>query len=307
MSAQVTVAVVSWNTREVLERCLRSLEPEVRSGLADVWVVDNGSTDGSPELVRESFGWATLEEAPDNLGYGPAVNLVAERTDTPWLAASNADVELEPGALEVLLATGRREPRAGAIAPQLILPDGSTQHSVYGFANLPSLIAFNTGVYKLVPGLGDRMLVEGHWDPTRPRAVPWALGAFLLLRREAFDAAGGFDPAQWMYAEDVDLGWRLGRAGWRTLYEPGARVRHASGAAARQAFGEQPYERWMAATYDWIERRRGRLRRRATAAVNLAGALARRDRAWARVHRLALSGERDEPRAGPSSPRAPGA
>ncbi len=114
------------------------------------------------------------------------------------------------------------------------------------------------------------MLVEGHWDPDRPRAVPWALGAFLLLRREAFDAAGGFDPAQWMYAEDVDLGWRLGRAGWRTLYEPRARVHHASGAAARQAFGEQPYERWMAATYDWIERRRGPLRRKVTAAVNLA-------------------------------------
>jgi N-acetylglucosaminyl-diphospho-decaprenol L-rhamnosyltransferase len=289
LSAEVAVAVVSWNTRDELERCLRSLEPDVESGLATVWVVDNGSTDGSPELVRERFGWATLEEPGENLGYGPAVNLVAERTDTPWLAASNADVELEPGALARLLDTAR-ESRAGSVAPRLILPDGSTQHSVYGFANFPSLIAFNSGVYRLVPGLGDRMLIEGHWDSTRARPVPWALGAFLLLRREAFDAAGGFDPAQWLYAEDVDLGWRLGRAGWQTLYEPAARVRHASGAAARQAFGEAPYARWMAATYDWIERRRGRPRRIATAAINLAGSLARRDRAWVRIHWRALRG-----------------
>ena len=306
MSAEVTVAVVSWNSRDVLERCLASLEPEVDSGRAEVWVVDNGSSDGSPDLVRERFGWATLVEPGENLGYGVAVNLVAERTDTPWVAPSNADVELEPGALERLLATAG-ETGAGAVAPRLILPDGSTQHSVYGFANYPALFAFNTGLYRIVPGLGDRLLMEGHWDPSRRRQVPWALGAFLLVRRDAFDAAGRFDPSQWLYAEDVDLGWRLARAGWRTVYEPLARVRHAAGASTRQAFGEEPYERWMAATYEWIERRRGRRRRMATAAVNLAGALARRDRAWARVHRRGLSGARDARRGERSSPPAPGA
>lgn len=287
MSADVAVAVISWNTRELLERCLRSLEADARAGLAQVHVVDNGSSDGSAALVRERFGWAELHEPDGNIGYGRAVNLVAERTANPWIAASNADVELEPGALARLVAAGR-SPSAGAVAPRLILPDGSTQHSVYGFPTLPYLLAFNAGLYRVIPGLGDRLLIERHWDAERPRAVPWAVGAFLLLRREAFEAAGGFDPAQWMYAEDVDLGWRLGRAGWRTLYEPGARVRHAHGAAARQAFGERPYERWMEATYDWIERRRGRARRTAAALLNVAGALARRDREWARVHRRGL-------------------
>jgi GT2 family glycosyltransferase len=304
LSAEVAVAVVSWNTRDLLERCLLSLQADVESGLAEVCVVDNGSGDGSPDMVRERFTWATLEEPSENLGYGQAVNLVAERTDSPWLAASNADVELEPGALARLLATGR-ESSAGGVAPRLILPDGSTQHSVYGFAGFPALLAFNTGLYRLVPGLGDRLLIEGHWDPERTRTVPWALGAFLVIRREAFRAAGGFDPAQWMYAEDVDLGWRLGKAGWDIVYQPAARVRHASGAAARQAFGEQPYERWMAATYDWIERRRGRGRRIATAVLNLAGALARRDRAWAGVHRRALRGGRDARRVERPNPPAP--
>ena len=287
MSAEVGVAVVSWNTRDDLARCLRSLEADVRAGLASVFVVDNGSTDGSPDLVREEFSWAELIEPGENLGYGAAVNLVAERTATPWLAASNADVELAPGALRLMLAAAR-EAQIGSVAPRLILPDGSTQHSVYRFPTLPLVVTFNAGLHRVIPGLGERLLVEGHWDPSRRRTVPWALGAFLLLRREAFDAAGGFDSAQWMYAEDVDLAWRLGHAGWLTLYEPAARVRHASGAAARQAFGDRPYERWMEASYDWIARRRGRLRMRAMALVNLLGALARRDRAWARVHRRAL-------------------
>jgi GT2 family glycosyltransferase len=287
LSAEISVAVVSWNTRDVLERCLRSLQADVDSGLADVWVVDNGSTDGSTELVRNEFGWATLEEPGENLGYGRAVNLVGERTSTPWLAASNADVELEPGALARMLATAT-ESGAGAVAPRLILPDGSTQHSVYGFPSIFFLVAFNAGLYRIVPGLGDRLLIEGRWDSSRAREVPWAMGAFLLLRREAFEAVGRFDPGQWMYAEDVDLGWRLRRGGWKTLYDPEARVHHASGAAARQAFGERPYERWMEASYDWIERRLGRRRRRTAAALNLAGALVRRDRAWVRVHRREL-------------------
>ena len=287
MSARVAVAVVSWNTRDLLERCLRSLEPDVEAGLAEVHVVDNGSTDGSTALVREGFPWASLTEPDENLGYGRAVNSVAERTSTPWLAASNADVELAAGALARLLEVGG-DATVGAVAPQLILPDGSTQHSVYDFPTLPYLLAFNAGLYRVIPGLGDRMLLEGHWDSSRPRDVPWAVAAFLVLRRTAFDAAGGFDPQQWMYAEDVDLGWRLGKAGWRTRYEPSARVRHAHGAAARQAFGSRPYRRWMEATYDWIERRRGRPRRIAAALLNVAGAVARRDREWTRVHMRGL-------------------
>src|SRR5215213_6678802 len=109
----VAVAVVSWNTRELLDRCLRSLRPAADAGFAEVWVVDNGSTDGSPDLVRERHGWATLVEPGDNLGYGRAVNLVAERTSSPWFALSNADVALRAGALERLVATGEAVPGVG--------------------------------------------------------------------------------------------------------------------------------------------------------------------------------------------------
>jgi N-acetylglucosaminyl-diphospho-decaprenol L-rhamnosyltransferase len=279
----VAVAVVSWNTRDLLERCLRSLEPEAEAGSAEVWVVDNGSTDGSAALVRDGFGWARLLESDENLGFGEAVNRVAARTATAFLAPANADVELEAGALGELLAAAERDATAGALAPRLVLPDGATQHSVHRFPTLPFVTAFNLGLHRLSGELGDRMLVEGHWDPERERRVDWAHGAFLLVRRSAWDAAGGFDPEQWMYAEDLDLCWRLADHGYGVRFVPSARVRHRVAAAADQAWGDARTERWLAATYAWMERRRGRAAARAYAALNLLGAAAR----WAALRPLA--------------------
>lgn len=275
MGASVAIAVVSWNTRDLLAGCLRSLERDADAGRAEVWVVDNASSDGSADLVRERFAWVKLIESRENIGFGRAVNLVAKRSEAPWLAPTNADIELTPVALETLLQAGDRAPRAGAIAPQLIGADGIAQHSVYAFPTIPFTAAFNLGLYRLIPGLGDRLCLEGHWNPERPRAVDWAIAAFLLVRRVAWLEAGGFDERQWMYAEDLDLGWRLSRAGWETLYEPGAHVRHLGAAATAQVWGDGRTERWLASTYAWMLRRRGLARTRICAAINVAGAAAR--------------------------------
>jgi N-acetylglucosaminyl-diphospho-decaprenol L-rhamnosyltransferase len=282
-SHTVTVAVVSWNTRDLLRDCLASLATEAERGRLDVWVIDNASTDGSPGVVREAAPWATLVASEQNLGFGRAVNHVAERTATPWLAIANADVALEPGALDALLAAADADPRAGALAPRLVLPDGTTQHSVFAFPTLPFTLLFTTGAHRLVPGLGDRLALLGRWDCERARRVPWAIAAFLLVRREAWEAAGGFDPQQWMYAEDLDLGWRLHRAGWATRYVPAARVRHHSAASTSQAWGDDRTARWQRSTYAWSLRRRGVLRTRAVALVNVAAAGAR----WAALTPLA--------------------
>jgi GT2 family glycosyltransferase len=306
--AEVAIVVVSWNTRELLDACLRSLAPEVDRGRAEVWVVDNGSTDGSAALVRERHPWVNLLEGT-NVGFGGAVNRVAARTATHWIAAANADVELTDGALEALLEAGAAHHDAGTIAPRLLLGDGRVQHSVHPFPTLALTVIFNLGLSEAIPALGDRLTIEGRWDPTRPRYVDWALGAFLLVRREAWDAVGGFDERQWMYAEDVDLAWRLRRAGWRTWFEPSALVRHAGAASTSQAWGAQRTEQWLWSTYAWMLRRRGPAFVRVTAIVNLLGALARaallsagayRDPArfadrraemlvWARLHRIGLS------------------
>jgi GT2 family glycosyltransferase len=268
---RVVVAVVSWNTRDLLDRCLRSLEPEVERGRAEVWVVDNASTDGSAEMVRERFGWVRLIASADNMGFGRAVNLVAERTSSEWLAIANADIALRSGALDRLLAAAKRDPGAAAIAPRLLLPAGNTQHSVFAFPTIPFALTLNSGVFRAVGSLGDRMALPGFWDTERARRVPWAIAAFLLVRRRAWDAIGGFDDRQWMYAEDLDLGWRLRQAGWATRYEPGAHVDHESGAATLLAFGEELAPVWQRSTYGFMARRFGMPRTWAVAALNLAG------------------------------------
>ncbi|MGI8802702.1 MAG: glycosyltransferase [Solirubrobacteraceae bacterium] len=275
-SYPVAVAVVSWNTRDLLRRSLDALLPDAEAGLADVWVVDNASTDGSAGLVRDAYPWVRLIASPANLGYGPAVNLVAARTATPWIAAANADVALEPGALAGLLAAGARAPRAGALAPRLRTDDGCTQHSVHAFPTPATTLVFNLGLWRLLPGAGERLCLHGQWNPDRARDVDWAHGAFLLVRRPAWEEIGGFDDRQWLYAEDLDLCWRLAQTGWSTRYVPDAAGRHAVSAATRSAsWGDEREIRAQARAYDWMERRLGLPRARLCALLNVGGALAR--------------------------------
>lgn len=269
MTVPVEIAVVSWNTRDHLRDCLRSLQPDVEAGRAHVTVVDNGSTDGSQQVVKDT---ATLIESSTNLGFGAAVNLVADNTQSTWIAAANADIVLEPEALQRLITAAEQHPDAGIIAPRLIAPDGGTQHSVHPFPTLALTLAFNLGIAR---AKGDQLALNNHWDPEKPRYVDWALGAFILVRRTAWNQLKGFDETQWMYAEDLDLAWRAAKAGWRTWYEPSSRVTHVGAASTEQAWGDSGPERWLQSTYGWMIRRRGPAITRTYALLNTAGAAAR--------------------------------
>jgi N-acetylglucosaminyl-diphospho-decaprenol L-rhamnosyltransferase len=300
----VAVAIVSYETRELLLEALDALHGDVRAGRAEVWVVDNASTDGSADAARAHAPWAHVVDAGANIGFGPAVNVVARATSTPWVLAANADTAPTPEALSALLAAGRRHPVAGALGPKLVRPDGTRQHSAHPFPTLPRTLAFNLGLHHILPGLGQWMAIEGRWDGGSERTVDWLHGAWLLVRRRAWDDVGGFDEAQWMYAEDLDLGWRLHQRGWRTVYVPSAEVIHHVSAATSAAFGEERLVRAQARAYAWMLRRRGLVRTRAVAIVNLAGVAVRlallgpRSRpdgrraalhAWGRAHRTGLA------------------
>jgi GT2 family glycosyltransferase len=303
------VAVISWNTRELLHRCLQSLAPDVRSGLAEVWVVDNASSDGSAAMVRATHPWAHVIALEKNIGYGRAVNLVAAQTRSSWFALANSDVALETSALVRLIACGEADPGAGIVAPRLVLPTGETQHLAWAFPTIPSTLAQNIGA-SLLPGrVADHLLVRGGWDPDRPRRIPWAVGAFLLVRRHAWDEVGGFDAGQWMSAEDLDLGWRFWQAGWATRYEPSAVVHHEESSATRQVWGDALAIHWQRCAYAWMVRRMGRGRTVIVGMLNLVGSGARlisdftlggfsvddrlRDLArWTLVHRYAFAPRR---------------
>jgi N-acetylglucosaminyl-diphospho-decaprenol L-rhamnosyltransferase len=304
----VTIAVVNTNGRDYLRACLESIAPEAEAGRAEAWVVDNASTDGSAQMVEREFPWVELVASNENLGFPQAANLVADRTEGEWFATANEDVELEPGALETLLGAAATHPEAAIVAPRLVMPDGSTQHTVYSFPTFLVTAAHHLGLQRLSRRLGERLLLEGYWDPERARHVPWAFAAFVLIRRDAFDSVGGFGRDLWMYADDLDLAWRLHEKGWSVWYEPSARVLHHGGAATLATFGDARTATRVAATYAWMVKRRGVAVTWATAGVSYAvmaarralyGPLARiapgrfgreRDRAafWMSVHREGL-------------------
>lgn len=256
--ASVTIAVVSWNTSDLLDRCLKSLRPCVESGLARVVVVDNGSADGSPAMVAGHHPWAELIEADANLGFGRAVNRAVQDATSEWIAAANADVEVSTGALEALVARGTSNPACAAVAPRLEGVDGSTQPSVYRFPSVCGTALASVGAHRVSEQAATAIFHGPIGDWSHEAEVDWAMGAFLLVRREAFNAVGGFDETQWMYAEDLDLCWRLAQAGWRTRYVPTATVHHVGAASATAAFGAGhgtlPV---VAAHFAWLKRRRG--------------------------------------------------
>jgi GT2 family glycosyltransferase len=239
-------------------------------------VVDNASTDGSADLVETEFSWAKLIRSERNLGFGPAVNLGLQGAKTPWVAAANADIEVEPHALEELIAVGSADPEVAVVAPCLVLPSGEIQESVYAFPRLSTAIIAALGLPRLSARASTR--ARARWVPggVSPSTVDWAVGAFLLIRTSTFNEIGGFDPDQWMYAEDLDLCWRAARAGKRTIYVPSAAIKHAGGASARMAFGDSAgTPEVLNAHYDWLLRRRGLVQLLAFASIAIFAAAAR--------------------------------
>jgi GT2 family glycosyltransferase len=259
----------------------------------DVWVVDNASSDGTAEMVRRRHPSVHLIACHRNLGFGAAVNLVASQTRAPWIACANADVRLRDRAVKYLIDKGNATPAAGLVVPRLVRPDGSVERSALAFPTLPFTVLFQLGLVS-----ADAPLSGSPFTRDRER-IDWAHGAFMLIRRVAWDRVGGFDPEQWMYAEDLDLCWRLAKAGWECWIEPRAVVEHRGAAATSQAWGDGREERMMRSAYGWMLRRRGPVTTRAVATVNVAGAVARaslarsgwqreRYRRWARLHSVGL-------------------
>ena len=224
---EVAAVVVSYNSAEHLGACVRSIRA---NGINDIVVVDNGSVDESGR-VAQSTG-ATWLPTGENLGYGRAVNRGAAtpvaRAAT-YLLVCNPDTVLTEGAVPAMVASLSADTDLGIVGPRLSNPDGSLYPSARTFPNL--LDAVGHGLLGMVAPRNPftrryRML---DWDHRHEDRVDWVSGACFLTRRTAWDAVSGFDPAYFMYMEDVDLCWRLGRSGWGVAYQPGAEVTHVQG------------------------------------------------------------------------------
>jgi GT2 family glycosyltransferase len=226
------VAIVSWNTRDLLRTCLARAGGERPS---EVVVVDNGSIDGSVEMVRAEFPAVRLELLPDNPGYGAAANRAFATTASNYVVLLNPDALLRPGALAALTRHLDTHPQVAVVGPRLLNADGSLQRSCHGFPR-PWAPAFRRPpLTLLVCRLGwmrERWIET--WSHDRVRQVPWVTGAALAIRRDAFRQVGGFDERFHMYFEEVDFCYRLSKAGWETHFTPAAEVVHLVGASTEQ-------------------------------------------------------------------------
>ena len=214
------MVVVSYEGRDLLAACLRSVEAELPDA-GELVVVDNGSTDGSPDVVRDEHPRALLIERPDNPGFGAAVNEGVHRSTADWILVLNNDVTLRAGSLAAMLRAAETGPDVGAVAPQM------------RFARRPELL---NGAGLDVDRLGvafDRLLGTPSDDGgDEPEEVFGASGGAALLSRRMFEDLGGFDTTFFLFLEDVDLAWRARMGGWRSLYAPSAVVEHHHSAAA---------------------------------------------------------------------------
>ncbi|MEO8263346.1 MAG: glycosyltransferase family 2 protein, partial [Pseudolysinimonas sp.] len=195
-------------------------------------VVDNRPNDDSVRRLAESAGARYLSR-PDNPGYGAAMNAGAALLSptVEWVLIANPDLVLTPGSVATMAARAAGDPTIAAVGPLVRESDGS----VYPSARAVPSIRNGIGHALFVNLWPNNPWTRNYRDdsPTTPalKDAGWLSGSCLLVRRSAFDAIGGFDERYFMYFEDVDLGFRFGRAGFRNVYDPAAEVTH-SGAHA---------------------------------------------------------------------------
>lgn len=225
----ISVIIVNWCTREELRACLSSLT-EANSHRAEIIVVDNASTDGSAEMVRETFPDVYVMENAANLGFAKAANQGIRRSRGRYVLLLNPDTIVNKGALTSLVRFGDENPDVGIFGPRILNPDGTLQYSCRRFPTLAAAMFRNTILGKLFPrNRYTREYLMSEWDHSKPRDVDWVSGAAMVIRRELLEDIGLLDETFFMYCEDVDICYRARQKGWRVAYHPEAVVVHAIG------------------------------------------------------------------------------
>ena len=219
--------VVNYNAGTALVACVASVLAERPA--PELVVVDNSSTDGSVDRLVRAHPDVRVVRSGGNLGYARAANLGIAATGAPVVAVLNPDTVLDRGVGGALTACFAAEPDLGAAGPRLHNQDGTVYPSARRVPNLLDAVGHGLLFFVWRDNPFTRRYRETGADPTRPRDVDWVSGAAIWLRRAALDDVGGWDERYFMYVEDVDLCWRLRRAGWRVAYEPAGTVEHLLG------------------------------------------------------------------------------
>lgn len=234
----ISFIIVNWNTRSILINCLNSIYKTVTDIDSEIYVVDNNSTDGSQEAVKNGFPDVMLIENNTNTGFAHANNQALSVMQGRFAVLLNSDAVLQEGAIESLLNFMNNTPEAGIAGVQLLNDDGSRQNSIDNFPSLETEI-FNKSILRLIfpnkyPGKG-----RIYHNPIEVDSV---IGACMMIRKEAMDEVGSLDEDYFIFLEETDWCFRMHKKGWKVYHVPDTRVFHLSGHSKRKAPGESQIE-----------------------------------------------------------------
>jgi GT2 family glycosyltransferase len=229
-SVDMSIVLVCWNNKAYLGPCLESLYNSQLRSTFDVVVVDNGSTDGSLEMLRQDYPEILVIENGHNVGLSKASNQGIESTNGKYILLLNNDTIVNREALDAFVDYLNEHPEVGAVGGKLLNEDRSFQAGYAKFSTLWEEFLIVTGIgYQLAPGF------PSHYDADHPLPVGWLSSACLLIRREALDQVGLLDEQYFIYGDEADLQYRLQKAGWQVIYLPEAFTIH---------FGGRSMNRW---------------------------------------------------------------
>lgn len=236
-AVKLSIVILCWNDQKVIRDCLTSIYKETRETEFEVIVSDNGSTDGSIEMIRREFPQVRLIENGKNLRFAKGNNVGIEASRGEYVLILNPDTIIHEGALDRVVAFAERHPEAGAVGCRVVFADGSFQRCMR---------PLNTPMSEWISALGLGWLGRiserlhageyGGWDGKNERTVGWLAGCFILVQGELLKKLGGFDPQFFYYYEDTDLCQRIWRAGYEILYTPEATITHLVGQSTNKRF-----------------------------------------------------------------------
>lgn len=256
----VSIAVVAYNSDGTLADCLGSVRTDVRSGLAELIVVDNASPDGSAALVARDFPEARLLRSPANLGFAGGMNRAWREASGRYWLLLNPDVTVPAGGLQALVAFADRHPEAGAVSPELVDEAGNVACAARRFPSIARSLFELSRLHRLLPeATRARLFLGAYWRGPGDRLdADWVPATALLVRREAVAAAGGLAEDLPFYGEDTEWCFRIRRAGFAIGLAGAVRFVHRESASARRTFGDDERDlRLWHGIYAAVARMRG--------------------------------------------------
>ncbi|MGI6296818.1 MAG: glycosyltransferase family 2 protein [Armatimonadota bacterium] len=232
---RLSVAIVNWNTTNLLAACVRSILTFPPQGDCEIIVVDNDSKDFDEQQFRAEFPTVKLICNKDNDGYAKGNNQALEEAHGEYILLLNPDTEVTEGALDALVEFMDRHPSAGAAGAKLMRPSGDVDHSVRSFP-YPGPIAWEyIGLARLFPKSKVFGAYRATWFGYDTEAqVDQPMGSALIIRAKTLQQIGTLDESFPIFFNEVDWLYRAKQAGWDTYFVPGAVVIHHGGSSTRQ-------------------------------------------------------------------------